>query len=233
MKKAALVATIVLLGTLNTFAQERMSNQAEMGKPSLGLFGGVNFQNINGKAANGNQLTNTLVTKFHIGINGELPIAPDFFVQLGIQYMGKGSKGAVQFTDNAGNHTISRTLNLNYLEVPLHLIYKPRVGPGNFILGFGPYFGYAISGNAAFTGSNAPADSDLEFINTAPTTDVNNLIYFKRIDVGANIVVGYQLQNGIYLSLNSQLGLVPINSKTATDMVNKNTGFGLSLGYRL
>lgn len=227
MKNNSIFTFLLLLASANVFAQ------AEMGRPSIGIYGGVNFQNINGTAANGNQLTNSLVTKFHIGINGEIPIAPDFFFQPGIQYIGKGGEGEVQYTDNAGTRTITRNLGLNYLEIPLNLMYKPLVGAGNFILGFGPYFGYALNGKASFTGNGAPAERDVEFVSDAPATDANNLVYFKRMDIGANFIVGYQLQNGLYLVLNSQLGLVPINAKTATDLNNKNTGFGLSLGYRL
>lgn len=103
---------------------------------------------------------------------------------------------------------------------------------GHLILGFGPYFGYAATGRADFSGNIAPEDSDLQFTDSAPDNDTNNLIYFKRLDIGANFMVGYQFLNGVNLVLNSQLGLIPINSKTNTDLVNKNTGFGLSLGYR-
>lgn len=228
MKKLNIFILVLLCGTTQSFAQLPV-----MGRPSIGIFGGVNFQNINGTAANGNKLTNDLVTKFHAGINGEIPIAPDFFFQLGLQYIGKGSEGQVIYTDNNGTHAITRNLGLNYLEIPLSLVYKPMVGAGKFILGFGPYFSYALNGKASFSGNNAPADREVEFMNDAPTADANNLVYFKRMDIGANFMVGYELQNGIYLVLNSQLGLVPINAKTTNDLSNKNTGFGLSLGYRL
>lgn len=233
MKKIIFSFTLLLLGNLAALAQSGSANQATMGTTSLGFYGGINFQNINGTAANGNALKNKLVTKFHLGVNGEIPIVPDFFIQIGLQYVGKGSTGDVQFTDNNGNFTAVRTLSLNYIELPLGLVYKPLVGSGNLILGFGPYFGYAFSGKVAFEGINRPSDSDVEFIAEVPTTQVNDLIYFKRMDIGANIVVGYQLQNGVFFSLNSQLGLVPINSKTTTELSQKNTGFGLSVGYRL
>jgi hypothetical protein len=45
-------------------------------------------------------------------------------------------------------------------------------------------------------------------------------------------MVGYQLANGLNLILSSQLGLVNVNSKTSSSLINKNTGFGLNLGYR-
>ncbi len=218
---------------MHTKAQDVIKQQPEIGKASFGIYGGINFQNINGKDAGGDKLSNSLVTKFHIGVNEEVPIAPEFYFQIGIQFMGKGSKGNVQYMDDAGSHTITRRVNLNYLEMPLNLVYKPIVGTGHLILAFGPYFGYAATGRTEFTGDFAPEDTDVQFIKTAPETDKNNLKYYKRLDIGANFFVGYQFQNGINLVLNSQLGLVPINSKTDSKLVNKNTGFGLSLGWRI
>lgn len=233
MKKNLIIVSVLTFFTLNASAQGGLTPQPEMGKASFGIYGGINFQNINGKDAAGDKLTNSLVTKFHIGVNEELPIAPEFFFQVGIQFMGKGTKGNVQYIDDAGSHNITRKLNLNYLEMPLNLVYKPLLGAGHLILGFGPYFGYAATGRVEFTGEFSPEDSDLQFIKTAPVTDRNNLIYYKRLDIGANFMVGYQFQNGINLVLNSQLGLVPINSKTDSKLVNKNTGYGLSLGWRI
>jgi len=232
MKIAPIFFSIMILCKLNVSAQNDFSTQGQMGNASFGIYGGVNFQNINGKAANGSKLSNSLVTKFHLGINEDFPIAPDFYFQAGIQFMGKGTEGNVQYIENGVTYTITRNLNLNYLEIPLNLIYKPLLGSGNLILGFGPYIGYAINGRASFAGNNAPSDAAVKFVGTAPTTDNNNLTYFKRLDVGANFMVGYQFQNRIFLVLNSQLGLVPINAQTGTDLINKNTGFGLSLGYR-
>ncbi|MDZ4667130.1 MAG: porin family protein [bacterium] len=232
MKNGSIFASIILFCSLNIVAQNEVKTQNQMGIASFGIYGGINFQNINGQAANSTKLTNSLVTKFHIGINEEFPIAPDFFFQAGIQYIGKGASGNVQYIENGTPYTINRNINLNYVEIPLNLIYKPLLGSGNLILGFGPYIGYAINGKATFSGNNAPTNSDIKFIETAPTSDNNNLIYYKRLDVGANFMVGYQFQKGLFLVLNSQLGLVPINAKTSTNLVNKNTGFGLSLGYR-
>lgn len=58
------------------------------------------------------------------------------------------------------------------------------------------------------------------------------MTYFKRMDIGADFFVGYELRNKISFTLNSQLGLVNINAKSADKTENKNTGFGLSIGYR-
>jgi len=56
------------------------------------------------------------------------------------------------------------------------------------------------------------------------------------MDLGGNIFFGYELEMGLFFQFNAQLGMIEINpeytiypeSKAAV----KNTGFGISAGYR-
>lgn len=227
------ISIFCMLLALGTFAHAQTGGQEEapIGTPSFGVYAGVNLQNINGKDANGDKLTNSLVIGYHFGVNYEFPIGPDFYLQPGVQFAKKGTKGLVPYA-NSGDNILTREIQLNYLEVPLNFLYKPVFGPGRLILGFGPYVGYAISGKALFEGTDAPPDADIDFQASVPDSDPNNLIYFKRMDVGGNFFVGYELQNGISASLTTQLGLININSDNTTQLTNKNTGFGLALAYR-
>ncbi|MES2619041.1 MAG: porin family protein [Bacteroidota bacterium] len=226
MKKFILCSliSISLLSTTATTAQT-----TEKGKTSFAIVGGVNFQNFNGKDANGNKLENKLMVGYHAGFNVMIPIAPEFYFQTGLLYSLKGAKNV---TDSYTNN-----YKLSYLEMPLNLVYKAPLGNGFVMLGFGPYLAYCIKGKTKTEWkSGETVDSDIEFKNTIAATDGVNPPYFKAFDAGANIFAGYELANGIYLQLNSQLGLVKINSKDMhfpnEKTSVKNTGFGLSLGYR-
>jgi hypothetical protein len=68
------------------------------------------------------------------------------------------------------------------------------------------------------------------------TDDPVTVCYYKAFDAGANLFAGYEMGNGLFFQLNTQLGLVNINpeDKRITDdkSAYKNTGFGLSVGYR-
>ena len=211
--------------------QINAQNSSNSSKARLGLYGGVNFQNINGKNAIGITLENSLITKFHVGINEEIHIAPDFKFQVGLQYIGKGTKGNYFYNTNGKDVLITREISLNYIEVPLNLVYKPLLGKGNLLLGFGPYVGYSFGGKAKFSGTDAPANRDVNYTKTAPSGP-NNLANYKPLDVGGNFFFGYELSNGINFVFNSSLGLININSETSNQLAEKNTGFGLSLGYR-
>lgn len=224
MKNQLYILTILLALSIQAKAQSE--------KTSFGIYAGVNLQNFNGEDASGDKLSNTLVPRFTVGINAAIPLAPSFYFQPGLQFISKGTKGPVSFNDNNGSQTITREINLNYIEVPLNLVFKPTLGPGRIILGLGPYVGYSFSGKAKFTDTSEPFDIKIKYEKTVPNDDANNLIYFKPLDVGANFFVGYELSNGLSLVLNSQLGLININSDTNTELANKNTGFGVLIGYR-
>lgn len=59
--------------------------------------------------------------------------------------------------------------------------------------------------------------------------------YCKRVDAGGNLLFGYEFSNKFSAQLNAQLGMVKINTKVENPTDNakyKNTGFGISLGYR-
>lgn len=223
---------ITLMGIAAVGLNAHAQSDATKDGTTFGIYAGVNFQNINGKNDGGTKLENSLVTRFQGGLNLSIPIAPEFYLQPGLQFISKGTKGPMPYFDGSTTREITRTVSMNYIEVPLNLAFRPLLGNGHLLLGFGPYFGYAIGGKTTYSGTNPPADADIQFEKTVPISDKNNLVYFKRPDIGANFFVGYELAGGLNFVFNSQLGLININSDTNTELVNKNTGFGLSLGYR-
>ena len=93
-------------------------------------------------------------------------------------------------------------------------------------MGFGPYVAYGVGGKV----ENAGIENDVKFEKEAG--NAANTVYFKPFDAGANILFGYEFSNKLSAQLNAQLGLVNINAYD-NDAKLKNTGFGVSLGYRL
>jgi len=217
--KTRLISVLVALMLTATFATAQ-----DNGKMSFGILGGLNFQNLNGKDIVGDKLENDMKIGYHIGANVRIPIAPEFYFQPGILFSTKGAK------DNSTSP--ANTINLSYIEMPLNLVYKGLLGTGYIILGLGPYFGYGIMGNV----KSDDATTDIEFTNTVEITDPLTVPYYKAFDAGGNLFFGYELANGISAQMNVQLGMVKINPEykiLSEDKSSiKNTGFGLSLGYR-
>jgi hypothetical protein len=202
------------------------------GKMSFGILGGVNFQNLNGKDFTGDKLENDLIVGFHAGVNVQIPVAPEFYFQPGVLFSTKGAK----HTSSVLGTDITTTTGISYIEVPLNLVYKGLLGNGYVLLGLGPYIGYGIMGKVKTEGGSVSLESDIEFKNVVELTDPLTVPYYKAFDAGGNIFFGYEMAGGIFAQLNAQLGMLNINPeyKVLTDDKSsiKNTGFGVSLGYR-
>lgn len=222
--KIVLIAMIIMCSSVMVKAQDMMYEA----RTSFGIFGGVNFQSLNGKDADGDNLDNDMIIGYHAGVNVQLPIVPEFFFEPGLLFSLKGAKGTTG--------PITGTYKLSYVELPLNFVYKGLLGNGYVSLGFGPYLGYAVNGKAEFESGSVSLDTDIEFQNEIDASDPLTTIYFRPFDAGANIFAGYEMEAGLFLRFNAQLGLLNIypedNRFDAGDTRIANTGFGLSLGYR-
>jgi hypothetical protein len=186
----------------------------------FGVRGGVSFQKLTGQDNNGNAFTNKMAPRFHAGVNVSIPIAQDFYLRPELLYSGKGTESP------AGSQ-----YHLNYLEVPMNLLYKPAMGKGKLLLGFGPYIAFGVGGKVAYTNGS---ESNVRFENNVTTME-SNTAYYKQTDAGMNVLGGYEFGK-MSLQLNAQLGLVNIYPSFNGVQGNaslKNSGVSLSVGYKL
>jgi hypothetical protein len=183
-------------------------------KSTYGIRAGVNFQNLNGKDNDGHNFDNKLKTGFNAGVNAEIPVGIDFYLQPGLLFSTKGAKYDVQ--------GLEATRTLSYLELPVNFLYKPELGQGRLLLGFGPYAAFAVGGKI----KAGNTDIDMDFGDKVGET--------KPFDAGANLLAGYEFSNNLSVQLNAGLGLINMYNRPSGDDETslKNTGFGLSLGYR-
>lgn len=190
---------------------------------------GVNLQNINGTDANGDKLTNEVALRYNVAALVNIPVAPDFSVQTGAVFETKGDKQNsiilnVKNTDN---------IQLNYVQIPFNLVYSPVVGSGRVLLGFGPFAAYGVGGKV-ITNENKPGQK-VVWTNEVLASD-NGFHYFKPLEFGANFLFGYEFFEHLQLQFNAQLGLTKINPPDARisndKTTKKNTGFGVSLGWK-
>jgi hypothetical protein len=203
--------TLILIFTLaGTLAFAQGSGESKI---SFAVLGGVNLQNLNGKDVSGSKLENDMLTGFHAGLNVQIPVAPEFYFQPGLLLNTKGAK-----IDDT-------SYKLSYVELPLNFVYKALLGNGHFMLGFGPYVAYGVGGK------------EIEFKKAVGSGDSDAIKYIKPFDAGANLFFGYELPVGLFLQLNTQLGLLDINPDDERITIDdksslRNTGYGVSLGFR-
>jgi len=196
---------------------------------TFGIRAGVNFQNFNGKDSQGDKLKNDLIVGFNTGVNVELPVAPEFVLQPGLLFSIKGTK------KTQGSTTAKFTVN--YIELPVNFIFKPVLGNGRLLLGIGPYIAYGVSGKVKLSDSGIDIKKDIKFENNLNVSQLlDDEFYMRPFDAGANMLAGYEFGAGISFQLNVQLGLLKTNPGYDGDSGDKesvkNTGFGISAGYR-
>jgi hypothetical protein len=206
------------------------AQSTEKGKMSFAILGGINLQNLTGKDNNGNKLENDMIIGYHGGVNIQIPIAPEFYFQPGLLFTKKGAKNTYG--------SLTGTYKLSYIELPLNLVYKGALGNGFVMIGFGPYVAYGIGGKASVEYNSTTYETDIEFKSAVETGDPW-VPYFKAFDAGGNIFAGYEMAGGLFIQLNTQFGMLKINPednrviKVYSEKLSvKNTGFGLSIGYR-
>ncbi|WP_319478840.1 porin family protein [uncultured Draconibacterium sp.] len=201
--KFIFIAMVLMLSASLVFAQG-----TDNSKTAFAILGGVNLQNLNGKDASGDKLKNDMLVGFHVGANVQLPVAPQFYFQPGLLFSTKGAK------------TSGVTYKLSYVELPLNFVYKALLGNGYFMLGFGPYLAYGIGGE------------DIEFSKDLGSGNPDRT--FKPFDAGGNLFFGYEMAGGLFVQLNTQMGMMNIypDDTSNSEKTLRNTGYGLSLGYR-
>jgi len=203
----------------------------------FGIVAGPNFANMVGKDSDGDKVTNGLLIGFHAGVKANLYLAPDFYFQTGLLFSQKGSKnnGGLVPTKAAGDDYFTTT-RISYLELPLHLLFRPEFGKGRILVGFGPYVAYGISGKQTLELGGNSYDQKVNFKNEIGLEeywDMDNA-YFRGFDAGADIFAGYEMNMGLYFQLNAQLGLLNMVTDVTewdAESVLRNTGFGVSVGY--
>lgn len=133
----------------------------------------------------------------------------------GVQLIGKGSK----FSDGFGTSTTKMT----YLEPMAAVLYNYDLpdNKGQIFGGLGPYLGLGLWGKTKY--------SDRTFTESYQTFDKD--LGYKRFDAGLIFTAGYQLPQGLRLSIAHELGLVNIEKESVDKTQNR--VWSLNVGYPL
>lgn len=133
----------------------------------------------------------------------------------GVQLIGKGSKT----TYKSGTSTTRMT----YLEIPAYMLYNHDLpsNKGRLFGGVGFYLAYGLWGTIN--------DSD----NTPSVSAFDKNLGYKRFDAGLAFTGGYQLPQGLRISIAYELGLVNIDPFAGAYDKLKNRALSLNVAYSL
>ena len=136
---------------------------------------------------------------------------------IGVQIIGKGGK----YNDGVG----TSTTRITYLEIPMYAMYGYKLpdDKGRVFGGLGPYIGVGLFGKTTYKDSRT---------NESYAAFDKNSGGYKRFDAGLNFMAGYQLPQGLSLSLVREIGLVNIDSGNSADKTF-NRVWSLNVGYPL
>jgi hypothetical protein len=151
----------------------------------------------------------------------------NIYVQSGLYFFRKGHSRNYSYYDNDSfNEAIKQSLNINYLELPITVLYKTGAqGKGRVFLGLGAAVSYILGGR-----DKVHAEGKYEGIpfSVNPNTQIVADKTLKAFDVGVNFTAGYELPTGLFFRANYVLGAKDIGMNYETD---KNKVWTVSAGY--
>ncbi len=202
--------------------------------------GGLNLANIT-KTNDGQTEKNNILPSFNVGLLHRFELAPQFDIETGLLFTGKGSKAETYF--NGGNDYVKSKFNPLYLEIPVNFVAKFIMDKSSSLfVNTGPYIAVGVGGKSKSESKilsiYSSSEKSIQFSNDDPfTSSQEDASYnkLKRFDYGINLGGGVAFKN-LIIKANYGFGLAKINStesdNTANDK-NKYRTVSVSLGFPL
>jgi len=170
------------------------------------------------------------------GVVADLAVSPKLTIRTGVNFLQSGITLKASMAGIPGEIeeiAIKGKLNMNYLQVPLNVLYTSN-GLVKFYVGGGPYFSYAVSGKSTqeTTIKFSDGSTETEKEETDPfEKDDEGETYWKRTDFGVGAIAGVKLPGGLFANVGYQFSFANL-SKADGEKYN-NRGLQLTIGYYL
>lgn len=169
------------------------------------------------------------------GVLTNIGISKNFTFQPGILYSQKGGKIQEKITIDGETFTAKGKMQLNYIEIPLNLVYNTNAGKGKIFIGGGPSLGFGVGGSgnlsSTFDGETDSFGFGIKFDGILSDDADDENLHLKGIEFGGNVLAGYLFPVGISITANYYFGLNNISPESGQSW--KNNYFGIRLGYKL
>ncbi len=203
------------------------------------LIAGFTSSNIAAKDAQGYKINTTAVPGIYLGIGTTIPLIDNFSLEPSLIYANRGFKQ----DDIYDFFVVGKNFEakVSYYELPVDIVYHPKIGPGNLLLAAGPYIGYGKGGVWETKGELLIGDilymekkGVVIFQKEDSRTEYSKYLYGKPWDYGLHFKIGYSLFDHYTISLNLQRGLANLEPKFVNYTRNqsvKNNSIGINLMY--
>ena len=216
MRKNLIVSIVIILIANLVSAQNQIQDQ----HTRVGLFGGPTYANMF-KKVGGEKSSSDYVFGATGGILLDVPMQRYGSFQPGLNYVGKNSKDEI--VNSSGEHIKTQT-TLNYLELPLNVLFRIPAGSGKATVGTGVAAAVALSGKMKSSGQMTNETKKLTFGDNT-TND------YARYDFGINALAGYEFKNNFFVTLNYNIGIQRLFVGGDPDDKLYNRYFALRVGY--
>jgi hypothetical protein len=157
-----------------------------------------------------------------VGVLASIPVTEMFRFLPILSFLQKGGK----LKYSGSGYTSEEKQTLSYLELLLNMVYYAPAGNGSFFAGLGPAISFGMSGKYKYKETGQPdEEGDIEFGSN------ENTDHYKPLEVGGNLIAGYEFANGFFAALNYNLGLSNIDVEGNSDNSSKTRYFGIRVGY--
>ena len=234
MKKIILLALIAISSTVS-FAQFQFG--AQIGA-NLGL--GHSTYDYVDPVYGGLDIANDPKVGFMIGVLGEVGFGKLAF-RPELNFIQKGSKAGYGSVLTGTSGAYSSKLTLNYVEVPLNVVYNINLSKaGKVFFGLGPAVAFGLSGKQKDNSAvNSKVDVKFDGKKSDDITSASDVDrHYKRVEVGLNVLAGFQLSMGAFVKLGYTHGFIDIdpdkdNALPEDRSSYKNRGFSICIGYMI
>jgi hypothetical protein len=201
MKKIFLAVLALVSMSLVSDAQFRVGVKAG---------GTISRQRVNGESGS-SLFSNDKYKNYHAGLITEFKIAQNVYLQPQLLYTRKGSR----LLSSIGAPDMK--VRVNYVEMPVNVIYKLPASFGQIFGGAGAALSYGFSGKLDQAGHKQSVFADNRT--------------WRREDISLSFTAGVEFDNGIFVSINSQKGLLDVYK--ASNVSVKNSSVSVSVGYMI
>jgi hypothetical protein len=142
-----------------------------------------------------------------------------------LQEFSYSTKGLLYNGLSQAAESVEGNIYINYLEMPLNLLYYSGIGRGHFFFGGGPYVALGLNGQTKVVYNSKEVETTEIIFGSEPGT-------VKKTDFGAQGVLGYKLGYGSYIKLFYSHGLSNLSNTPGESIHNRNVGvcFGYFFG---
>jgi hypothetical protein len=208
---------------------------------NFGISGGVNVSGVYGEQNTATYFSN--LTGFDTGAFADYNWK-NFTVEPGLYFTTKGYNSnthLVTFSPEGANPETINTFNatgkitLNYLELPLNLLYNFRLPFGKLFIGGGAFLDYALSGQSRGTTSEESQPGTTTTENSSGNTSFGSgPDEFKKTYLGFDGTAGVRFKNHFLIAfkLQGSFGnIINNNSQASAQSSFKSAGYSVSAGY--